>query len=90
MTLSRSLSQWFQQRLDKLDDDMAPVVITSADVRPALQQWSKRNELDLPVIAWPEVAPEFNLQSLAQVRLPQAQSRTGTNEATSSPKGKAE
>ncbi|MDI5935663.1 type III secretion system export apparatus subunit SctV [Halomonas kalidii] len=90
VTLSRSLSQWFQQRLDRLDDDLAPVVIASADVRPALQQWSKRHELDLPVIAWPEVAPEFNLQSLAQVRLPQVPSRTATNEATSSPKGKAQ
>ncbi|MCE8016463.1 type III secretion system export apparatus subunit SctV [Halomonas sp. MCCC 1A17488] len=87
--LSRALNRWFQQRLEMLDSDVSPVVVVSADVRPVLQQWAKRHELDLPVIAWSEVAPEFSLQSLAQVRLPQANSR-GDGEAASAPKGEAE
>ncbi|MGR4069534.1 type III secretion system export apparatus subunit SctV [Billgrantia sp. C5P2] len=88
-SLSRALNRWFQQRLEALDSDVSPVVVVSADVRPVLQQWAKRHELDLPVIAWSEVAPEFSLQSLAQVRLPQANAR-GDGEAASAPKGEAE
>lgn len=88
-TLSRALSQWFQQRLDKLDADVSPVLVASADVRSFLQQWVKRHELDVPVIAWSEVAPEFSLQSLAQVRLPPALARGG-GEAASAPKGKTQ
>lgn len=88
-TLSRSLNRWFQQRLEALDGDVSPVVVVSADVRPVLQQWVKRHELDLPVIAWSEIAPEFSLQSLAQVRLPQEYSR-GDGAATGLPKGEAE
>ncbi|MFQ3786222.1 type III secretion system export apparatus subunit SctV [Halomonas sp. A29] len=88
-SLSRSLNLWFQQRLEALDSDVSPVLVVSADVRPVLQQWAKRHELDLPVIAWSEVAPEFSLQSLAQVRLPQANPR-GDGEAAQAPKGEAE
>ncbi len=88
-SLSRALNRWFQQRLEALDNDVSPVVVVSADVRPVLQQWVKRHELDLPVIAWSEVAPEFSLQSLAQVRLPQLHSR-GDGEAADAPKGEAE
>lgn len=85
--LSRALHAWFQQQLDKLDDDMTPVVIVSSDVRPVLQHWSKRHSLDLPIMAWQEVAPEFNLQSLAQVRLPKPSTPHSSKEPTSSPKG---
>ncbi|EPC00822.1 hypothetical protein L861_13610 [Litchfieldella anticariensis FP35 = DSM 16096] len=84
--LSRPLNTWFQQRLDELDADMSPVVVTSSDVRPVLQQWSKRHNLDLPVMAWQEVASEFSLQSLAQVRLPKPISQHGTNQPASTPK----
>lgn len=83
--LSRTLHAWFQQQLDKLDTDMAPVVIASSDVRPVLQQWSKRHELDLPVMAWQEVAPEFSLQSLAQVRLPKPSVPGSVKEPSGSP-----
>ncbi|MFC3282190.1 type III secretion system export apparatus subunit SctV [Litchfieldella rifensis] len=84
--LSRPLNTWFQQRLDELDEDISPVVVTSSDVRPVLQQWSKRHNLDLPVMAWQEVASEFSLQSLAQVRLPKPISQHGTNQPASTPK----
>lgn len=89
-TLSRSLSRWFQQRLEALDGDVSPVVVVSADVRSVLQQWVRRHELDLPVIAWTEIAPEFSLQSLAQVRLSQGQSRGDGAAATGAPKGATE
>ncbi|MCE8020385.1 type III secretion system export apparatus subunit SctV [Halomonas sp. MCCC 1A11036] len=89
-TLSRSLNRWFQQRLEALDRDVSPVVVVSADVRSVLQQWVRRHELDLPVIAWTEIASEFSLQSLAQVRLSQEHSRGDGAAATGTPKGETE
>jgi type III secretion protein V len=68
--LSRSLNNWFQHRLSELDADVSPVIVASSDVRPVLQQWVNRHHLDLPVMSWQEIAAEFNLQALAQVRLP--------------------
>lgn len=67
--MSRSLNAWFKMQLDKLDHDVDPVVVISTDVRHVLQQWIKRYELGIPVIAWQEIAPEFHMQSLGQIRL---------------------
>lgn len=68
--LSRALNGWFQQQLEALDSDLHPVVVIAGDVRAALQQWLKQHDIDLPVMAWQEIAPEFSLQAIAQVRLP--------------------
>ncbi|MDQ7729745.1 type III secretion system export apparatus subunit SctV [Halomonas sp. SpR8] len=82
--LSRSLNGWFQQRLGELDADVAPVIITSSDIRPVLQQWANRYQLDLPVIAWQEVASEFNLHVLAQVKIPAPSPRDANQTAGTS------
>lgn len=68
--ISRALNAWFQMHLDKLDNDMYPVVIISGDIRPVMQQWVKRHDLGLAVMAWQEIAPEFHMQSLGQIRIP--------------------
>ncbi|KAA0018268.1 EscV/YscV/HrcV family type III secretion system export apparatus protein [Salinicola corii] len=68
--LSRALNGWFQQQLDALDADLQPVIVIAGDVRASLQQWLKQQEIDMAVMAWPEIAPEFSLQAIAQVRLP--------------------
>lgn len=83
VALSRSLNGWFQQRLENLDTDITPVVIVSGDIRPVLQQWINRHHLDLPVMSWQEVASEFNLQALAQVK-PGAEPARDTGAATTS------
>ncbi|WP_073434591.1 type III secretion system export apparatus subunit SctV [Halomonas cupida] len=83
VTLSRSLNGWFQQHLENLDADITPVVIVSGDIRPVLQQWVNRHHLDLPVMSWQEVASEFNLQALAQVK-PGAEPARNTGAATTS------
>ncbi|QEM82569.1 type III secretion system export apparatus subunit SctV [Halomonas binhaiensis] len=82
--LSRSLNNWFQHRLSELDADVSPVIVASSDVRPVLQQWVNRHHLDLPVMSWQEIAAEFNLQALAQVRLPTASTQGGTPSAAAS------
>lgn len=73
--LSRALNAWFQQQLETLDADLHPVVVVASDVRATLQQWLKQHDIDLAVMAWPEIAPEFSLQAIAQVRLPKPASR---------------
>ncbi len=79
--LSRALNGWFQQQLETLDNDLQPVVVAASDVRAALQQWLKQHDIDLPVMAWQEIAPEFSLQAIAQIRLPKPMPRRET-EAT--------
>ncbi|ALM53815.1 type III secretion system export apparatus subunit SctV [Halomonas huangheensis] len=83
VALSRSLHNWFKQRLAELDTDVMPVILVSSDVRPALQQWVNRHHLDLPVMSWQEVASEFNLQALAQVKLTPESRDTGSTETAS-------
>ncbi|WP_353980358.1 type III secretion system export apparatus subunit SctV [Salinicola endophyticus] len=67
--LSRALSAWFEQHLDALEGELKPVVVIAHDVRATLQQWVRQQELGLAVIAWQEIAPEFHLQAIAQLRL---------------------
>lgn len=76
--LSRALNSWFQQQLEALDSDLQPVVVVASDVRAALQQWLKQHDIDLPVMAWQEIAPEFSLQAIAQIRLPKPMPRRET------------
>ncbi|GHB11817.1 type III secretion system export apparatus subunit SctV [Salinicola rhizosphaerae] len=73
--LSRALNSWFEQQLAALEGDLKPVVVIAHDVRASLQQWVRQQEIDLPVIAWQEIAPEFHLQAIAQVRLPRPTTR---------------
>ncbi|MDH4571787.1 type III secretion system export apparatus subunit SctV [Salinicola acroporae] len=82
--LSRALNGWFQQQLDALDTDLQPVIVIAGDVRASLQQWLKQQEIDMAVLAWPEVAPEFSLQAIAQVRLPKPAPRRETEAQTRS------
>ena len=65
----RELHDWFTQRLRDLDPAIDPVVVIAADLRQAFQQWMHRSSLDLPVLSWREIAPEFDLQALDQVRI---------------------
>ncbi|WP_110643662.1 type III secretion system export apparatus subunit SctV [Salinicola sp. CPA57] len=80
--LSRALGAWFQQQLAALDNDLQPVVVVAGDVRASLQQWLKQQEIDLAAMAWTEIAPEFSLQAIAQVRLPKPTPRRETEAQT--------
>ena len=73
--LSRALSAWFEQHLDALDGELKPVVVIAHDVRATLQQWVRQQELGLAVVAWQEIAPEFQLQAIAQIRLAKPSAR---------------
>jgi type III secretion protein V len=47
--------------------DAKPVVITSMDVRRHVRTLLTRNEIELPVLSFQEIAPEFSVQPLATI-----------------------
>jgi type III secretion protein V len=47
--------------------DTLPVVLTSMDVRRHVRNLLVRNELDIAVLSYQELAPEFSVQPLAAV-----------------------
>jgi type III secretion protein V len=47
--------------------DANPIVLTSMDVRRHVRALLTRNDLDLPVLSYQEVAPEFSVQPLATI-----------------------
>jgi type III secretion protein V len=62
--------------------DKSPVVLTSVDVRRHLRSLLVRNDLDIPVLSYQELAPEFSVQPLADsVEVPQRESIGGAAEA---------
>ena len=47
--------------------DASPIVLTSMDVRRHIRALLTRNDIDLPVLSYQEVAPEFSVQPLATI-----------------------
>jgi type III secretion protein V len=47
--------------------DVQPVVLATMDVRRHLRNLLARNEIDIPVLSYQELAPEFSVQPLATV-----------------------
>jgi type III secretion protein V len=47
--------------------DAGPIVLTSMDVRRHIRTLLMRNDIDLPVLSYQEVAPEFSVQPLATI-----------------------
>jgi type III secretion protein V len=50
-----------------LEPDANPIVLTSMDVRRHVRMLLTRNDLDLPVLSYQEIAPEFSVQPLATI-----------------------
>lgn len=47
--------------------DVTPSVLVSMDIRRHLRNLLARNDIDLPVLSYQELAPEFSVQSLASI-----------------------
>nr|WP_280517799.1 type III secretion system export apparatus subunit SctV [Falsirhodobacter halotolerans] len=48
----------------------APVVLTAGDLRHGLRQLLLRHGIDVPVLSYAEIAPEYSVQSLLTLALP--------------------
>jgi type III secretion protein V len=58
-------------RINNLEDInvTAPVIVISTDIRPLFRKFLKNHNFDLDVIAFQEVAPEFNLRPIGTITL---------------------
>ena len=50
-----------------LEPNANPIVLTSMDVRRHVRMLLSRNDLDIPVLSYQEIAPEFSVQPLATI-----------------------
>jgi type III secretion protein V len=50
-----------------VNDEVQPVVLATMDVRRHVRNLLARHEIDIPVLSYQELAPEFSVQPLATV-----------------------
>jgi type III secretion protein V len=70
--LLRHLVSEMRAHYDGLDDTLAPVVVTAADIRRYIRQLLVRHQLDLPVLAFSDVQRGYTLAPLASIDSPPA------------------
>jgi type III secretion protein V len=64
---SRPIVEQIVQLLGMAKPGVAPVVLCTMDVRRHLRNLLARNGIDIPVLSYQELAPEFNVQPLATI-----------------------
>lgn len=65
----QSIVGQIEQALSETSADTDPVVLTSMDLRRHLRTLLLQRGIDLPVLSFQELAPEFNVQPLATITL---------------------
>lgn len=73
--ISRPIIGQIRQASESAAADVTPAVLVSMDIRRHLRNLLARNDVDLPVLSYQELAPEFSVQSLASISLPVAETR---------------
>ncbi|GGJ85745.1 type III secretion system export apparatus subunit SctV [Pseudomonas matsuisoli] len=68
--LTRSLVSQLQALYGELRSGLAPVVMTSPDIRRYVRQLLVRNDLDVPVMCYQDLSREYAVQPLAVIELP--------------------
>lgn len=66
---ARPVIDQFRQLIAMSKPDVSPAVLAAMDVRRHLRNLLIRNDIDIPVLSYQELAPEFNVQPLATVVL---------------------
>jgi type III secretion protein V len=66
---SRAILSQLRRELDSDEARPTPVVLASTDIRRALRNFLMRNDIELPVLSYQEIAPEYSVQSLMSVTL---------------------
>lgn len=74
--VSRTILSQLRRDLDDNEEWPNPVVLTALDIRRVMRNFLLRNEIDIPVLSYQEIAPEYSVQSLMSVTLnPQQRQR---------------
>lgn len=64
---SRAIVSQLKNDLDDNEERPTPVVLTSMDIRRLFRSFLLRNDIELPVLSYQEIAPEYSVQSLMSV-----------------------
>jgi type III secretion protein V len=68
--LTRGLVSQLQAHYSEVRGDLAPVVMSSADIRRYVRQLLVRHELEVPVLCYQDLTREYSVQPLATIELP--------------------
>lgn len=66
---SRAILSQLRRDLDDNTEWPNAVVLTSMDIRRVIRNFLLRNEIDIPVLSYQEIAPEYSVQSLMSITL---------------------
>jgi type III secretion protein V len=64
---ARPIVEQFQRLLTVTKADVSPAVLCTMDVRRHLRNLLVRNDIEIPVLSYQELAPEFSVQPLATI-----------------------
>jgi type III secretion protein V len=64
---ARPIIEQFQRLLTVTKADVSPAVLCTMDVRRHLRNLLVRNDIEIPVLSYQELAPEFSVQPLATI-----------------------
>ena len=65
---ARPIIDQLNQLLAMAKPEVSPVVLCAMDIRRHLRNLLARNSIDIPVLSYQELAPEFNVQPLAAIQ----------------------
>lgn len=66
---SRAILIQLRQNLDDSDERHRPVLLTAVDIRRIMRNFLLRNDMEMPVLSYQEIAPEYSVQSLMDVTI---------------------
>jgi type III secretion protein V len=66
---SRAMLSQLRQELEESEEHRNAVLLTSLDIRRVMRNFLQRNEIDIPVLSYQEIAPEYSVQSLMSVTI---------------------
>jgi type III secretion protein V len=74
--IARPIISQIRNAYESSAGDVSPTVLVSMDIRRHLRNLLARNDIDLPVMSYQELAPEFSVQSLASIAIQPPQRRS--------------
>ncbi|HEU4987337.1 MAG TPA: FHIPEP family type III secretion protein, partial [Rhizobiaceae bacterium] len=63
----QAILEQIEQTFSQASADTAPVVLTAVDIRRHLRSLLMQKKIELPVLSYQELAPEFSVQPLATI-----------------------
>lgn len=68
--ISRPIIEQLKSKFNGNDADIVRTVLTTMDIRRPIRNLLTRNDINLPVLSYQEISPEFSVQSLGYISLP--------------------